>query len=71
MPKRIGTHVEKGRIGQGDAGAAQIVARMKHELIDAGGHFPARQQRRVAAAVGIGRHRLDRLELRSLAHDTA
>ena len=41
------------------AGAAEIIAGMETQLIDAGFHRLAGQQRRVAAAVVIGLDRLD------------
>ena len=54
MPKRIGTC--RGRPARAGLHPwrAQIVAGVEDQFVLAGAEFVARQQRRVAAAVGIG-----------------
>src|SRR5712692_2067879 len=68
--------VEVRRIGQGQAGRAEIRADVEAELVAAGLHLVLGQKRGIGAAVAIGRHRAQetepsvRLHRRELYADT-
>ncbi len=55
MPKRSGTMIKEGRLGQLSAGGAEIGADGEAELIAARFEGVAGQHRRVGAAVSVGR----------------
>ena len=60
MPTRTTTSSRNGGSVERDAGAAEVVAGVKRQLVDAGLEPVAGEQRRVGAAVGVGRRRRDR-----------